>query len=450
MIRISAPARRRLLRLLLLAGLTLAGTRTGFAQQPGATVSGALLVETSRVYVGQRFTLTLSLRARGVTLGQQFNLNGLPSGDVLRLGPFQQLPVRQDAEADQLVAVHEFRCEAEARQGGGLTVAPTLDFEILSHERGWFGSTTFRSAQRLDVTPLVLTVLPLPLETQPADFSGAVGRFTLTVDAAPREVAVGDLVTLSMQVSGDGALTGFSSPLLASNTAFRVYEAKEVQGAPAGSRRFEQIVIPLSSNAVVTPDVRFVSFDPNAARYVTAVAPGQPLRFHARSAAPVFTPYRPADPAAPETASARAADAEGAAQPPAALAPSPLSTQAPLVLAVVCGALLLLALWMVATAMRLKGGNPREGQWWGLLLLLVALAGLGVAWRLSLVAGPVADGMVSTSPVELRLAPSLTAQSLGALSVGSRLQVTEHWQDWLRVATDGREGWIPAHATAAP
>jgi hypothetical protein len=55
-------------------------------------------------------------------------------------------------------------------------------------------------------------VLPLPEVGRPPQFSGAVGDFELRADAMPREVAVGEVVTLTLEIRGRGNFEHFAPP----------------------------------------------------------------------------------------------------------------------------------------------------------------------------------------------------------------------------------------------
>ena len=54
--------------------------------------------------------------------------------------------------------------------------------------------------------------LPLPAEGAPANFNGAVGDYTMAVTAGPTNVAVGDPITVRVQISGHGALDALTLP----------------------------------------------------------------------------------------------------------------------------------------------------------------------------------------------------------------------------------------------
>ena len=51
-----------------------------------------------------------------------------------------------------------------------------------------------------------MQVLPLPRENVPSGFGGAVGTYSLSLTVSPTNVAMGDPVTVKVQITGYGAL----------------------------------------------------------------------------------------------------------------------------------------------------------------------------------------------------------------------------------------------------
>ena len=68
-----------------------------------------------------------------------------------------------------------------------------------------------------------LAVLPLPAENMPANFSGAVGNYSMTVTAGPTNVAAGDPITVKVQISGRGALDALTLPEQTAWHDFKTY-----------------------------------------------------------------------------------------------------------------------------------------------------------------------------------------------------------------------------------
>jgi len=141
---------------------------------------------------------------------------------------------------------------------------------------GFFLGGPARQPVELTSQPLVLDVLALPEQGRPADFSGAVGRFSLDVRAAPLEVTAGDPATMTYTLGGAGDLSSAAPPSIVGSDTLRVYPVQTATppaGSPAGTRVFEQVVIPQQPGSVRLPPVRFSWFDPEARAYRVAQHP---------------------------------------------------------------------------------------------------------------------------------------------------------------------------------
>src|SRR6185503_13316275 len=113
-------------------------------------------------------------------------------------------------------------------RAGALTLGPAvLHLNVFSRRRDAFGDPFFERflqddpfAERhpFDVRadPITLNVLPLPEPGKPPTFSGAVGSFTMQVDAGPTQLTAGDPVTLRIHLTGSGNLSDATPPQLSS------------------------------------------------------------------------------------------------------------------------------------------------------------------------------------------------------------------------------------------
>ena len=111
------------------------------------------------------------------------------------------------------------------------------------------------------------TILPLPQDNKPANFSGSLGSFDLEVTAAPLEVKLGDPITLKMVVRGEGNFSTVDIPKFKSEQGFKIYEPQIKQ--EANEKRFEQIIMPMSSEIKEIPVLSFDFFDVASGQYKT-------------------------------------------------------------------------------------------------------------------------------------------------------------------------------------
>ena len=157
------------------------------------------------------------------------------------------------------------------------------------------GGNIFGQEQRqitLTTEAVNVETLPLPAENRPANFSGAIGDFTLTATAGPTTVTVGDPVTVRVQISGHGSMDTLTLPTQADWQNFKTYPptAKLETSDPFGFRGqkiFEQIVSPLNADVHELPPVTFPFFNPDDGQYHTLTQLAVPLTVRPAGATPL-------------------------------------------------------------------------------------------------------------------------------------------------------------------
>jgi hypothetical protein len=119
-----------------------------------------------------------------------------------------------------------------------------------------------------------LDALALPVQDQPASFSGAVGRYDLTASASSTHLRASEPLTLRIAVDGEGDLDRVDVPGVATSDTWKAYPPKLTSDAtPPGKKRgprvFEQVLVPLRGGDMTVPAVSLTAFDPVTGRYVT-------------------------------------------------------------------------------------------------------------------------------------------------------------------------------------
>jgi hypothetical protein len=155
----------------------------------------------------------------------------------------------------------------------------------------------------LESQPQTLNVTPLPHDNVPTGFNGAVGSFALTVEASPTNVAVGDPVTVKIQVTGKGALDGVTLPAQPGWDQFKLYPpTSEVQITDTlgmtGTKTFKLTAVPQTMDIKELPAYVFSYFDPDQKAYRTLTQPAiaLTLRPSAASLPPALnTPAAPGE-----------------------------------------------------------------------------------------------------------------------------------------------------------
>jgi hypothetical protein len=127
--------------------------------------------------------------------------------------------------------------------------------------------------------PVEADIRPLPLEGKPADFNGLVGSFTILQDAQPRSVPLGESVSISISIEGNGSLTSFRLPTPPRDESFRAYDDEPTVTAVVKDGRFvsralvERAVVPDAEGPLTIPGVSIPYFDPERGTYATLTTP---------------------------------------------------------------------------------------------------------------------------------------------------------------------------------
>ncbi|HJO24671.1 MAG: BatD family protein [Myxococcota bacterium] len=149
--------------------------------------------------------------------------------------------------------------------------------EVIRWQRNLFGSRRPMATRRLFARdePLTLTVGAAPAAGRPGSFGGAIGRgFSLDVAADRSVVQLGDPITLTLTVRGEGQLTTVGLPPLDRGDALPPDRFRLSGDAPPGeitegAKRFEVSVRVLDDAVSEIPEIEYAWFDPELGTYQT-------------------------------------------------------------------------------------------------------------------------------------------------------------------------------------
>ena len=123
-----------------------------------------------------------------------------------------------------------------------------------------------------------LEIIPVPTENKPADFGGAVGQFTVRLEADKTSIAANNPINFKLFVEGIGnfqAIEAFKLPL---PQDFELYESSNTykpatfngfRKATNGMKTFQYIAIPRKAGAFQIPPIQWSYFDPEKKEYKT-------------------------------------------------------------------------------------------------------------------------------------------------------------------------------------
>ncbi len=120
--------------------------------------------------------------------------------------------------------------------------------------------------------PMALEVKPLPPKA-PTSFSGAIGNFTMTTDAKPNSVQVGDPITVTAAISGRGNFDRVNAPVVEDDRGWHKYPPsskfkQDDEVGISGTKTFETVLSPNEKKQSL-PLLAFSYFDPVKEQYVT-------------------------------------------------------------------------------------------------------------------------------------------------------------------------------------
>lgn len=216
--------------------------------------------------------------------------------------------------------------------------------------------------------PLSIEVRPLPKEGQPADFSGAIGQFSLASRASPLKGEPGDPVTLSVTVTGRGNFDAMGAPHLVDSEGWRVYPPGE-NFLPSGSdptgyigNKVFDFTMVAQKDQAASPAVEFSYFDPVRGKYSTLQAEPVPLVAKAGhgGAEPAATPATATAEPSPEEQAKSAVAGLSADFRPASFKPAFLSAKYLIANAVAAGLWTILLGILVARRISASGRAVRQ------------------------------------------------------------------------------------------
>lgn len=230
-----------------------------------------------KVYIGELFTLEIQVYAVN---GQLRNVSRLPADGftIVKGVPGDERPAQIGNRAFKLIPV---QVTLVPNRTGKLELGP-VQCDYLLEVRGWGGFFPQAQPVQLVSDPITIEVLPLPSQNVPPAFRGAVGDYKMTVQASPTNVAVGDPITLKVQVAGRGHLDSLVSPISTNWHDFKLYppSSKVESTDPLGRegvKTFEQVVTPLNAGVAVIPPIVFTFLDPATGQYRTLTQAAIPL-----------------------------------------------------------------------------------------------------------------------------------------------------------------------------
>lgn len=232
----------------------------------------------SRTLVQQPLTLTITF----YSINQIDDIQLVEmKADGLQVGDWQSLPGREQLVNGRRYLVRRFQTQITPQIAGIFDLQPLFLLQVLEPDEGLtrdrFGMFTrmmTRRSVRLQGEPVHFEARYPPAEGRPHDFDGALGRFTLAASVSPRQLRVGEPITLRVELNGRGNLRNLMPPSISESDDFRIFSPRIVEedlarDGQSGRRVLEQVLIPRHAEIETFPEIRFSFFDPERWEYVT-------------------------------------------------------------------------------------------------------------------------------------------------------------------------------------
>jgi len=158
--------------------------------------------------------------------------------------------------------------------------AGKLDLEIVMDSyidkptsNGGFFSSSERQEIKTTTEIKTLNIKMLPINDRPDSFSGAIGDFSLNDSINLTDISVGDPITLTMDIFGEGNFQRINVPKISSESeSWKLYpESSSYRGTNKsnyqGVKSFEQILAPTTDKVTTTPKFTFSYFNPIEEKY---------------------------------------------------------------------------------------------------------------------------------------------------------------------------------------
>jgi len=251
-----------------------------------------LYVSKTNAFVGEAVPLEIQLYYRDCVNSEppQLKAEGFSFG---KSAPAEQASTRVGGVPYGLVT---YRSSVTAAKAGLLTLGPVELRTVAVYQRGFFRDPVRYEQVTLRSESFPMLVLPLPVTNVPPLFAGALGSYTLQVSASPTSVAVGDPITVRVQISGQGPIERLSLPPQPEWTNnFSTYpptatvQLRDALGL-SGTKIFTNVLVPLNADIKVLPPFQFSFFDPQAQTYRTLSGPAIPLTVRPSATASTVLP----------------------------------------------------------------------------------------------------------------------------------------------------------------
>ncbi len=262
-----------------------------------------VVVDKSKVYVGEQITATYKLYARlpmNVAISKLPSLNGfwtqdfdMPGGkitpveEIVNGQRYQVFTLKKSAlfpqqhgtlELDPAEAEGVARIVQKNKQRDPFFDDPFFNSFFMDDPFAdeFFGRTAYRDVKvKLKSKPVKIEVLPVPEEGKPESYTGAVGNFTVTATIDKTEITTDDIANFKLVINGSGNIKLIEAPVLKLPNGLTAYDPLVVDTITgrtttiSGSKTITYPISPRTPGEYNIPSLSFTYFNPQSGKYVT-------------------------------------------------------------------------------------------------------------------------------------------------------------------------------------
>lgn len=262
-----------------------------------------LTLPQEKIYAGETIVgeLQIFLRDDVQNFGN-FQITSTPA-DGFMLGKTAQAGRSRAQVGNRIYTIIPLSIGLTATRAGDLSVGPftanlTVVLPSSNQNQDPFFAQFFNQGEQKQVSlatdQIKVQSLPLPNENVPTNFNGAIGNYTMTVNAGPTNVTVGDPITVRVQIAGRGSLDAVKLPDESGWNDFKIFSPTTKtdfsdQLGLQGTKTFEEIVTPENTDIHALPEFSFSFFNPDDGKYHTLTQPPEQLIVRAGGTTPLPT-----------------------------------------------------------------------------------------------------------------------------------------------------------------
>lgn len=126
---------------------------------------------------------------------------------------------------------------------------------------------------------ITMEIMPLPEENKPANFSGAVGEYSLKAELNKNKIKANESVNLTITLAGKGNIKLVDPLKIAFPEDFETYDPKTTENISvgannvSGTKTFDYLIIPRHEGNYKIEQLSFSYFDPGKKEYVVLPSP---------------------------------------------------------------------------------------------------------------------------------------------------------------------------------